>query len=380
VTTFADVLPTLDIPALAEHAATATDADVDAALARPEAGRDLADAAALLSPVAAARLEELAGAARDLTLRRFGRTVHLFAPLYLSNECLSTCTYCGFAKNLDIRRRTLGYAEVQREARLLRGQGFRHLLLVSGEHRKAVSPDYLAGVLAHLHPEVPSLTIETEVWDKPTYRRLVEAGCDGVVIYQETYDALTYKTVHVGGMKRRERFRMEGPERAAEAGVRRVGIGALLGLSDDWRAEVLATLAHARWLIRHHWRAEVTVSFPRLRPSASGFAPTIPVDDRTFVQLTCAARLTVPDAGIVLSTREPGSLRDGLVPLGVTHLSAGSSTEPGGYSEPGSAEEQFAISDERTPAEVVAMIRAQGYDPVWKDWSAALAEDRLARL
>jgi len=380
VTTFADVLPTLDIPALAEHARTATDSDVEVALARPDASRDLADAAALLSPKAASRLEDLAAAARDLTLRRFGRTMHLFAPLYLSNECLSTCTYCGFAKNLDIRRRTLSPAEVQREARILATEGFRHLLLVSGEHRRAVSPDYLAAVLGLLHPEIPSLTIETEVWDTPVYRRLVEAGCDGVVIYQETYDAPTYASVHIGGMKRRERFRVEGPERAAQAGVRRLGIGPLLGLSADWRAEVLATLAHARWLIRQHWRAEVTVSFPRLRPSASGFAPAVPVDDRAFVQLTCAARLTVPDAGVILSTREPAALRDGLVPLGVSHLSAGSSTEPGGYSNPGNAEQQFTVSDERTTAEVAAMVRAQGYDPVWKDWSAALAEDRLARL
>jgi len=378
--TFADHVDTLDLDGLAAHARAATGGDVDRALARPDAQRDLADVAALLSPPASARLEELAHAAHALTERRFGRTIHLFAPLYVSNECLSTCTYCGFAKGLEIRRRTLLHPEVQREARLLTAQGFRHLLLVSGEHVKAVSPAYLTGVVELLHPEVPSLSVETQVWDTPVYADLVAAGCEGAVIYQETYDHETYRQVHVAGLKRREAFRLDGPDRAADAGMRRIGLGALLGLSADWRREVLATVAHARWIMRRSWRAEVTVAFPRLKPSASGYVPRTPVGDRDLVQLTCAARLAAPDAGVVLSTREPPALRDGLLPLGVTHMSAGSATEPGGYGEPDEATEQFAISDERPPAEVAAVLRARGYDPVWKDWSAALAGDALARL
>ncbi len=385
MSTFAEVRDGLDLPGLAGHARGATPDDVDRALARAALpGRatplDRVDVAALLSPSAALRLEDLAAAARDLTERRFGRTVHLFAPLYLSNECLSTCTYCGFAKNLQIRRRTLLTPEVLREARLLTGHGFRHLLLVSGEHARAIPPEGLAATVEMLHPEVPSISIETQVWDTDVYASLVSAGCDGVVIYQETYDSATYRRVHLAGLKRREVFRLEGPERAASAGVRRLGLGALLGLSADWRFEVLATLAHAAHLLRRHWRAEVTVSFPRLRPSASGYVPLDPVDDREFVQLTTVARLAVPDVGIVLSTREAPRLRDGLVGLGATHLSAGSATEPGGYGEPDEATEQFAISDERSAAEVAAMLRGRGFDPVWKDWSAALAGDRLARL
>ncbi|CAN5332091.1 2-iminoacetate synthase ThiH [soil metagenome] len=378
--TFRDELDALDLPGLAEHARTATATDVDAALARSDGHRDLTDAAALLSDAASNRLEDLAQAAHELTVRRFGRTVHLFAPLYVSNECLSTCTYCGFAKNLEIRRRTLLLPEVQREAGLLTQQGFRHLLLVSGEHIKAVSPAYLASCIDLLQGEVPSISIETQVWDADDYALLAEAGCDGVVIYQETYDHDTYRAVHVAGMKRHEDFRLAGPERAADAGMRRLGIGALLGLHHDWRAEALAALAHARYLIRRFWRTEVTVSFPRMRPSASGFQPANPVGDRDFAQLTCAARLAVPDVGIVLSTREEPALRDGLVGLGVTHASAGSHTEPGGYAEPEQAQEQFAISDHRSPAAFAAMLRARGYDPVWKDWSAALSLAELERL
>ena len=371
--TFADELETLDLAGLADHARSATAGDVDVALGRADGHRTLADAAALLSPAATRRLEDLAQAAHQLTVRRFGRTVHLFAPLYVSNECLSTCTYCGFAKNLDIRRRTLMMPELEHEAAQLTSQGFRHLLLVSGEHIKAVSPAYLEQCLELLRDKVPSITIETQVWSDEVYQQLAAAGCDGVVIYQETYDHDTYRQVHVAGMKRREGFRLAGPERAADAGMRRLGIGALLGLHDDWRAEVLATLAHARYLMRRFWRTEVTVSFPRLRPSASGFQPQTETTDVDFAQLTCAARLAAPDAGIVLSTREDQDLRDGLLPMGVTHMSAGSHTEPGGYTSPDEATEQFAISDDRSPAAFAAMLTERGYDPVWKDWSSSLA-------
>src|SRR5690625_3405749 len=218
--TFADELDRLDLAGLAEHARRATPGDVDAALGRSEGQHTLADAAALLSPAAARQLEDLAQAAHRLTVRRFGRTVHLFAPLYVSNECLSTCTYCGFAKNLEIRRRTLMMPEIEHEARQLTGHGFRHLLLVSGEHIKAVSPDYLEQCLEVLRDRVPSITIETQVWSDEVYQQLAAAGCDGVVIYQETYDHDTYRRVHVGGMKRREGFRLAGPERAADAGMR----------------------------------------------------------------------------------------------------------------------------------------------------------------
>jgi 2-iminoacetate synthase len=362
---FAAELAGLDLAGLSAYSLRATDADVDRALGAEH--RDLRDLAALLSPAAAGRLEELAHAAREATLQRFGRAVRLFAPLYVSNECLSTCTYCGFAKDLDVVRRTLTPDEVAAEAQILVDRGFRHLLLVAGEHRLAVSADYLVEVVDRLAPVVPSLSVETQTWSDDTYTRLVAAGVEGVVHYQETYDRTRYAEVHVAGWKRDFDRRLASTERAAEAGVRRLGIGALLGLAGDWRADVLAVAAHASFLVRCYWRTEVTVALPRIKPCASGFQPVVPVDDTSYVQSLAALRLAEPDAGIVLSTREPAVLRDGLVRIAVTHMSAGSSTEPGGYATPGESQEQFAISDERSPAEVAAMLEAAGYEPVWKD-------------
>lgn len=364
-TAAADLVAT-DLAALRRYVDRCTPADVARALraARPT----LADFAALLSPAAVPALEDLAARAHRTTVRRFGRTIHLFAPLYLSSECVSVCTYCGFSAGNDVARRTLSPAEVLAEAEQLTARGFRHLLLVAGEHARVVSRDYLVECVRLLAPRVPSLSVEVQVWDTATYRRLVEAGCDGLVVYQETYDRDLYASVHRKGKKRNFDWRLAGPDRGAEAGMRRLGIGALLGLHPDWRLEALAVAAHARALVRRWWRCELTVSLPRLRPAAGEAGTGHPVDDRSFVQLLCALRLLLPDVGLVLSTREPPALRDALLPLGVTHLSAGSSTEPGGYAAPGEAEPQFEVADTRAPAEVAAMVRRAGYDPVWKDW------------
>lgn len=361
----AEVLAT-DLAGLRRLVDAATPADVERALRTVKPG--LADLAALLSPVAADRLEDLAAAAHQLTLRRFGRAVRLFAPLYVSNECVSTCTYCGFSAGNDIVRRTLEPGEVRAEADVLVDRGFRHLLLVAGEHARIISKDYLVACVEAIAPVVPEISVEVQVWDEATYRRLVDAGCDGVIVYQETYDRGTYGDVHRKGKKRNYDWRLAAPDRAAAAGMRRLGIGALLGLHDDWRSEALLLAAHARALMKRWWRCEVAVALPRLRPAAGGYEPADPVDDPAFVQLLCALRLTMPDVGITLSTREPARLRDALVPLGVTTMSAGSHTEPGGYAGESDAEPQFAISDERSPAEVAAALRAAGYDPVWKDW------------
>ena len=364
-TAAADVLAT-DLAGLRAHAATASAADVDRALraARPT----LEDFAALLSPGAGGRLEELAQRASEITLRRFGRTIRLFAPLYLSNECVSVCTYCGFSAGNVVARRTLSPTEVAAEARALMAQGFRHLLLVAGEHARIVSKEYLVECVRTLACEVPSLSVEVQVWDTATYRRLVDAGCDGLVVYQETYDRDLYGAVHIKGKKRNYEWRLAAPDRGAQAGMRRLGVGALLGLHADWRSEALAVAAHARALARRWWRCEVSVSLPRLRPAAGDVTPAHPVDDRSFVQLLCALRVLLPDLGLVLSTREEPALRDALLGLGVTHLSAGSSTEPGGYAAPDGAEPQFEVADTRAAADVAAVVRAAGFDAVWKDW------------
>jgi 2-iminoacetate synthase len=313
-------------------------------------------------------IDRATNAAHATTVRRFGRTIHLFAPLYLSNECVSICTYCGFSADNEIARRTLSVDEVVAEARVLVDRGFRHLLLVAGEHARIVSKDYLVDCVRALAPFVPSISVEVQVWDSATYARLVEAGCEGVVVYQETYDRSTYAAVHLKGKKRNYDWRLAAPDRAAAVGVRRLGVGALLGLHDDWRAEAIALATHASALVHRWWRCDVTLSLPRLRPAAGGYEPADPISDRDFVQLLCALRLFLPDVGLVMSTRESPELRDALVRLGVTHMSAGSHTEPGGYAAPSDAEAQFEISDDRSPAEVAASLRAAGYDPVWKDW------------
>ncbi|MBA2608104.1 MAG: 2-iminoacetate synthase ThiH [Actinobacteria bacterium] len=356
-----------ELDALRSLVERATDADVSRALARPR--RDLVDFAALLSPSALNRIEEVAVAARDTTLARFGKARTLFAPLYVSNECVSVCTYCGFSADNEVARRTLSVDEVVLEARELAARGFRHVLLVAGEHARIVSKDYLVDCVAAVSEVMANVAVEVQVWDEPTYVRLVNAGADGVVVYQETYDRSTYSNVHLLGKKRNYEWRLAAPDRAAAAGLRRLGIGALLGLHDDWRAEALSVAAHARELMHRWWRAEVSVAVPRLRPAAGDYEPLDPVDDRSFTQLICALRLFLPDLGISLSTREPAFLRDALVPLGVTNLSAGSHTEPGGYASASYAEPQFEISDTRSPADFAAALRSMGYDPVWKDWT-----------
>jgi len=376
--TFADVLERLPIGDLVGGSAHSTAADVERALAASPFDRTIDDFAALISPAASAALPRLVEASRALTLARFGRTMHMYAPLYLSNECLTTCVYCGFARELPIARKTLSVEETVEEAKYLLRQGFRSVLLLTGEHERLTGVEFLEERIAALARHVPSLSIEVQVWSEDEYRRLAEAGCEGVVIYQETYDPETYARVHLAGRKRHFEWRLLGPERAARAGMRRVGIGALMGLHDDWRYEALAVAAHARFLTKTYWRTQVTVSVPRMRPSAAGYQPRTLISDRELVQYVCALRLLLPDTGIVLSSREPPALRDGLFQVGITHTSAGSHTEPGGYEHPDEATEQFEVADLRAPAEVAAKLRGFGYEPVWEDWGEVLpATERM---
>ena len=302
----------------------------------------------------------------------------MYAPLYLSNECLTTCVYCGFARELPIARKTLSLEETLEEARYLASKGFRSILLLTGEHQRLTGVEFLEDRIRGLAAEVPSLSIEVQVWSEEEYRRLAAAGCDGVVIYQETYHPETYAEVHLAGKKRQYEWRLLGPERAARAGMRRLGIGALLGLHHDWRYEAIATAAHARFLTTRYWRSQVNVSVPRLRPSAAGYQPRNPVSDRELVQLVCALRLVLPDSGLVISARESPEVRDGLFQLGITHTSAGSHAEPGGYNKPKEATEQFEVADLRSPEDVARRLRELGYEPVWEDWATVLpATERM---
>ncbi len=338
---------------------------VRAVLSRPV--RALADAAVLLSSSGGEALEELAQAAHSLTVARFGKTIGMYAPLYLSNHCACTCTYCGFSMGLAIRRKTLSVAEVVKEAETLTRRGFRNILLVSAEHPKHVNVDYVCRCIEAVKSLSPYVGLEIAAADEEQYRAYAACGCDGVVLYQETYDPATYAKHHLGGPKKKYHWRLDAPQRACQAGVKHFGLGALFGLA-DWRFEALSLLWHARYLERHCWRSQINVSFPRINAAAGGFVPEHPLSDREFVQLLCVVRLALPTAGIMLSTREAPDLRERLLPLGVTHMSAGSRTEPGGYRDPGSAGEQFEIEDTRTPEEVAFALRRLGYEPVFKDW------------
>lgn len=340
-----------------------------------------------------AALSRLAEESALLTRRHFGRTIRLFAPLYVSNECINNCAYCGFSRDNAILRATLAVDEVRREARHLVSEGFRHVLLVAGEHPRFVSNGYLEACVRVLAPEVPSVALEVAPMETPEYAAMVRAGAEALVVYQETYDPETYARLHTAGPKSDYAWRLACPERACAAGFRRIGIGALLGLR-DWRCEALSLAAHLEYLLRHCWKAQFTVSLPRLRPCAGGFHPAVQIPDRAFIQLVCAFRVCFPQVGIVLSTREPAALRDVLVPLGITMMSAGSHTEPGGYTGQGRgdlhrtvrgrrvaaevapgealATGQFEISDERSPAEIAALLAGRGFEPVWKDWDRAI--------
>ena len=343
----------------------------------------------LIAPKTDAELEAMARTSRALTMKHFGKTIRLFAPIYLSNECINSCKYCGFSKENPILRVTLEVDQMLLEARHLLNEGFRNLLLVAGEHPKFVSTDYLERCITALAPEVPGISIEVAPMDTEEYAPLVRAGAEGLIVYQETYHKPTYAQLHLSGPKKNFEYRLETPERAYAAGFRRIGIGALIGLW-NWREEVVALAMHAEYLLKHCWKSLLTVSVPRLRPAAGEFQPLDWLGDREFVQVVCALRICFPQIGIVLSTREPAELRDSLLPLGITMMSAGSLTEPGGYTGQGRdslhhtvkgktvaleqtpadavATEQFAISDERSAAEIAELLRAKGFEPVWKDW------------
>ncbi len=356
----------------------------------------------LLSPKTPAELEAIAQQSQTLTRQNFGRTLRLFAPIYLSNECVNNCAYCGFSRDNAILRTTLTVAQVVAEAKHLQGQGFRNLLLVAGEHPKFVSNGYLEECLEALREEVPTLGIEVGPMERPEYERMVDSGCEGLIVYQETYDRVAYQKYHTAGPKKNFDWRLECPERGYDAGFRRIGIGALIGLT-DWRYDCLRLAAHLEYLYRTCWKASFSIALPRLRDAAGDFAQEHTLTDAEFVQALCAFRICFPQVGIILSTREPEPLRNALFPLAPTMISAGSQTEPGGYTGQAAddvhltvrgrrvelddeteairdcsqscatpATGQFSISDDRTPSEIARHLQKIGLEPVWKDWDTSI--------
>lgn len=348
----------------------------------------------LLEPCSDAALENLARRSSAITRRYFGKTMRLFAPLYLSNECINNCAYCGFSRDNPILRVTLDVEQMALEAEHLAREGFRNILVVAGEHPKFVSNGYLERCVKRLTLDFPSVALEVAPMEVNDYCSLSNAGAEGLIVYQETYDHEAYQEHHTAGPKKDFNWRMDTPERAYQGGFRRLGIGVLFGLS-DWKKEATALAAHLFYLQRHCWQAQLSVSLPRLRPAASGFKPRYDFNDRNLTQLLCALRVTFPNIQLVMSTRESAELRDALAPLGVTMMSAGSHTEPGGYTGQGQdqlhhtvkgksvalsqkatkATEQFEISDDRSPEEVAEHLALLGLEPVWKDWDAEILRE-----
>jgi 2-iminoacetate synthase len=351
----------------------------------------------LLADDSPGALEGMARQSRRLTRQHFGNTMRLFAPLYLSNECINNCTYCGFSRDNTILRTTLSVGEVVREARHLHDRGLRNLLLVAGEHPKFVSDGYLQDCIDALRPFLPTLAIEVGPMEDSQYAEIVAHGAEGLVVYQETYDRETYRRLHTAGPKKDYAWRLACPQRAYAGGFRRIGIGALFGLA-DWRFEALSLAAHLEHLLRHCWKARFTVSFARMQPHAGNYQykpdPRLHLPDRALVRLVCAFRICFPQVGIVLSTREPAALRDSLALIGVTDMSANVSTEPGGHTGAGASHahitcrgrqieapaesarqsptEQFRIHDSRSAAEIAAMLCRHKLEPVWKDWDQGI--------
>ena len=342
--------------------------DVADELDRPAGRYSLTRLMRLISPAAQQYLEQMAQQARSLTIQRFGRTIQLYAPLYLSNVCVNSCVYCGYNRTTQFQRTRLSVDEAAAEAEVIANEGFRDILLVSGEDPEFITVDYLAQLVERLGGRFASISVEIYLMNEEQYRRLFAAGIDGVTLYQETYNRRLYAQCHPAGPKSDYNMRIESADRFARAGARRIGLGVLLGLG-DWRSEALALGEHACYLMKRYWRSAVSFSFPRLCPARDVAAKwEHSVSDSELVQMMLALRLCFADAGIVLSTRESPALRDHLIDLCVTRSSAGSRTNPGGYTGHDHTARQFEVADRRSPAEVAEVIRRCGRDAVWKDW------------
>lgn len=372
-TGFADVIGRYDWDETGAAIMHATAADVERVLAVAQANaRSLTpeEFMVLISPAATPYIEDMAALSRRFTQEKFGKTISLYIPMYVSNACSNCCVYCGFNHNNPYTRTVLTMEQIADECRAIRRLGdFENLLIVSGEFPSLCGTEYLADVLRTARPFFHNLTIEVQPMRTAQYRRLVQEGLNGVVCFQETYHRERYKVYHPRGMKSIYEWRLNGFDRMGRAGVHKIGLGVLIGL-EDWRTDLTMLARHLRYLQKHYWRTRFSVNFPRMCPSESGYQPNVVMTDRELAQLTFAFRIFDHDVDISYSTREKPEFRDNMMTLGVTSMSAGSQTEPGGYATSPEALEQFSVTDERRPVDVVDSIRRHGYEPVWKDWDA----------
>ena len=349
--------------------------DVISALDRKK--RDLEDFKALIAPAAVPFLEEMAQQSYRLTQKRFGKTIQMYVPIYLSNECQNICTYCGFSLDNKIRRKTLTDKEILAEVYAIKQLGYEHILLVTGESHM-VNVSYFQQALQLITPHFMHVSMEVQPLDIPDYEALIPFGLNTVLIYQETYHKEDYKKHHPKGKKSNFYYRLDTPDRLGKAGIHKIGLGILIGL-EDWRTDSFFTALHLTYLERHYWKTKYTISFPRLRPHAGGLTLKAEMNDKELVQLICAYRLLNEEVELSISTRESEKFRDHIVKLGVTSMSAGSKTNPGGYAVDAQSLEQFEISDERSPQAIAAMIKSQGYEVVWKDWDKSFHVNSQSR-
>jgi 2-iminoacetate synthase len=366
--TFVDTWKQHDFASVAARITAASEADVRRALGKQGRGLNLDNLAALLSPAAAPFLEEMAALSHRLTVERFGRTMQLYAPMYLTNVCANVCSYCGFSAQNRIPRKALDDAEILADARVLEEHGFDHVLLVTGESSR-YGLAYFQNALRVLRPHFSNLSMEVQPLEEDEYASLTADGLSAVLVYQETYDPVVYPKHHLKGPKSDMAYRLGTPDRLGRAGVKKIGLGALYGLS-DWRAESWFVGLHLHYMEKNYWRTRYSIAFPRLRPYEGSDIAVTPFNERELIQAACAFRLFSQEVELSLSTRESPHFRNHAFKLGFTSMSAGSKTNPGGYASEPESLEQFQISDERTPAEVAAYLKSQGYEAVWKDWDA----------
>ncbi|MBB6217253.1 2-iminoacetate synthase [Anaerosolibacter carboniphilus] len=342
-----------------------TDQDIHRVLSKEKL--DERDFLTLLSPQAGKHLEAMAQRAHRLTVQHFGKVIFLYTPIYLGDYCVNRCVYCSFNVDNKFSRKKLSPEELEKEARAIAETELKHVLILTGESRHHTPVAYIRDCVRILKKHFSSISIEVYPLETEEYRELMEEGVDGLTIYQEVYNEEIYDEVHISGPKKNYQYRLDAPERGCEAGMRSVNIGALLGL-DDWRREAFLTGIHGAYLQDKYLDVEVGLSLPRIRPHLGSYQPKSPVADRDLVQIMMALRLFLPRAAIAISTREQSYLRDHLLPLGVTKMSAGVSTSVGGHTDDDKGSSQFDISDQRSVYEMKRMLKEKGYQPVFKDW------------
>lgn len=325
------------------------------------------DFLSLLSPAAIPNLKMMAQIAHHSTIKNFGHATVLYTPIYLADYCINECVYCSFNVKNEFKRSKLTMKQLEEVALGISRTGLKHVLILTGESRTHTPVSYIEECALLLRRFFTSVSVEVYPMEAIEYERLAIAGVDGITIYQEVYDEAIYDRLHKSGPKKNYQFRLDAPERAAQAGLRTVSIGALLGLN-DFKTEIFFTGLHAQYLQKQYWDIEVGVSLPRFRPHLGNFIAPAEVSDRDFVQALTALRIFLPRCGISISTREDPAFRENILPLGVTKMSAGVSTNVGGHVMHGETKSQFEISDSRSVAQIKEMLENKGYQPTFVDW------------